>query len=445
MSDTRQIISKLLGNIGSRAEVDQYLREYSEVDSRKFAVIKVGGGIVRDDLEGLASSLSFLHTVGLYPIVVHGAGPQLDAALREKGIATRREDGMRVTDQETLEVARRVFQQVNLDIVEALEELGAKARPITSGVFDARLLDEERYGYVGEVTRVHLDAIRSAIRSKALPVISCLGETATGQIVNINADVAARELAIEGEPHKMIFLTPTGGILDEDGELIPSINLSEDYDDLMAQPWVSGGMRVKLAEIELMLSKLPLSSSVSITTPAHMARELFTHRGSGTLVRRGERTLTFDSLEGFDQARAKELLESCFGKKLVPGYFEHKEIFKIYVTESYRAIAILTQEDGVPYLDKFGVGTRAQGEGLGRSVWLRMRQENPVMFWRSRRVNPINAWYFKQADGTFTSGRWTVFWYGLGSFDVMRECVEHALAMPATFIEPEQDEEGSDG
>ena len=263
MSDTRQIISKLLGNIGSRAEVDQYLREYSEVDSRKFAVIKVGGGIVRDDLEGLASSLSFLHTVGLYPIVVHGAGPQLDAALREKGIKTRREDGMRVTDQETLEVARRVFQQVNLEVVEALEELGAKARPITSGVFESRLLDEERYGYVGEVTKVHLEAIRSAIRSKALPVISCLGETTTGQIVNINADVAARELAIEGEPHKMIFLTPTGGILDEDGELIPSINLSEDYDDLMAQPWVSGGMRVKLAEIELMLSKLPLSSSVS--------------------------------------------------------------------------------------------------------------------------------------------------------------------------------------
>ncbi len=444
MSDTRQIISKLLGNIGSRAEVDQYLREYSEVDSRKFAVIKVGGGIVRDDLEGLASSLSFLHTVGLYPIVVHGAGPQLDAALREKGIATRREDGMRVTDQETLEVARRVFQQVNLEVVEALEELGAKARPITSGVFESRLLDEERYGYVGEVTKVHLEAIRSAIRSKALPVISCLGETTTGQIVNINADVAARELAIEGEPHKMIFLTPTGGILDEDGELIPSINLSEDYDDLMAQPWVSGGMRVKLAEIELMLSKLPLSSSVSITTPAHMARELFTHRGSGTLVRRGERTLTFDSLEGFDQERAKTLLESCFGKPLVPDYFETKEVFKIYVTESYRAIAILTEENGVPYLDKFGVGTRAQGEGLGRSVWLRMRQENPVMFWRSRRVNPINAWYFKQASGTFTSGRWTVFWFGLDTFDVMRECVEHALEMPATFIEPERVEEASD-
>ena len=390
------------------------------------------------------SSLSFLHTVGLYPIVVHGAGPQLDAALSERGIETTRVDGMRVTDRETLEVARKVFRQVNLDIVEALEELGARARPITSGVFEARLLDEERYGYVGEITGVDLDVIRSAIRAKALPVISCLGETDAGQIVNINADVAARELAIEGEPHKMIFLTPTGGILDENGELIPSINLSEDYEHLMAQPWVQGGMRVKLAEIELLLGKLPLSSSVSITTPAHVARELFTHRGSGTLVRRGERTLTFDSLEGFDQERATTLLESCFGKPLVDGYFEQKDIHKIYVTESYRAIAILTQEEGVPYLDKFGVGTRAQGEGLGRSVWLRMRQENPVMFWRSRRSNPINTWYFKQADGTFTSGRWTVFWFGLDGFGKMKDCVERALEMPATFVEPSPTVGGSD-
>ena len=150
------------------------------------------------------------------------------------------------------------------------------------------------------------------------------------------------------------------------------------------------------------------------------------------------------NLAELDKERASALLESCFGKPLVPGYFESKNFFKIYVTESYRSIAILTMEDGVPYLDKFGVGTRAQGEGLARSIWLRMHQENPTLFWRSRRVNPINGWYFKQADGTFTSGRWTVFWFGLDTFDVMRECVEHALEMPATFIEPERVEEASD-
>lgn len=438
MEQTRDTIVKLLRNLGSRSEVEQYLKEYSEVDSRKFAVVKVGGGILRDDLESLATSLSFLHQVGLYPIVVHGAGPQLNDALSERGVTSTRVDGMRVTDAETLEVARRTFTAVNLELVEALEALGTRARPITSGVFEAELLDEDTYGYVGQVTRVNLDLLRSAIRARALPIIAPLGETASGQIVNLNADVAARELAIEGEPYKVMFLTPTGGILDGDGQLIPSINLVEDYDLLMSQSWVHSGMRVKLQEIKGLLEGLPASSSVSITTPDHMARELFTHRGSGTLVRRGERVMVHDDISEIDQERTRALLEACFGKKLVPDYFERKAFFKVYVTESYRAIAILTEENGVPYLDKFGVTTRAQGEGLGRSLWMRMHQENPTLFWRSRRANPINSWYFQQSGGSFSGGPWTVFWYGLEDFEQMKGCVERALAMPATF-EPAQE------
>jgi acetylglutamate kinase len=172
MSDTRNVIVRLLRNLGSRNEVEQYLKEFSSIDSRKFAVIKVGGGILQDDLESLASSLSFLHQVGLYPIVVHGAGPQLNAALEEEGIETRRVDGMRVTDQKTLEVARRVFLRENLKLVEALEELGTRARPLTSGVFEATLMDEERYGLVGEISSVNLEPIRSCIRARCLPILA---------------------------------------------------------------------------------------------------------------------------------------------------------------------------------------------------------------------------------------------------------------------------------
>lgn len=432
--ETRNVIVKLLRNLGSRSEVEQYLKEFSSIDSRKFAVIKVGGGILRDDLESLAGSLSFLHQVGLYPIVVHGAGPQLNDALAAQGIETRRVEGMRVTDAETLEVARRVFREENLKLVEALEELGTRARPVTSGVFEAELVDEETLGYVGEITKVHLEPLRSCIRARCLPILTCLGETPSGQIVNINADVAARELSVEGEPYKIIFLTPTGGLLDEDGQIVPSINLAEDYEFLMEQEWVHSGMRVKLEQIKHMLDRMPRSSSVSITTPDHLARELFTHRGSGTLIRRGERVLTFDSFEEVDRDRVRELLEGSFDKRLAPDYFETKPCHRIYVTESYRAIAILTLEQGVPYLDKFGVTSKAQGEGLGRSIWLRMHQENEALFWRSRRTNPINSWYFQQADGALSQGDWTVFWYGLEIFDQVRGCVERALAMPATML-----------
>ena len=65
-----------------------------------------------------------------------------------------------------------------------------------------------------------------------------------------------------------------------------------------------------------------------------------------------------------------------------------------------------------------------------------MRQDHPKLFWRSKRTNPINGWYFQQADGSYQAGEWTVFWYGLESFEQMRDCVERALAMQATFIEP---------
>lgn len=435
MRNTRKIITTLLSNIGSRKEVEQYLKQFAGVEADRFAVIKVGGGIVNDQLEALASSLMFLHQVGLYPIVIHGAGPQLNEALAEAGIETQRIDGLRVTTPAVLEIARKVFHRENLRLVEALEELGTRARPIMSGVFESRPLDPDRLGLVGEVTRVHVDAIESSIRSGHLPIVACLGETPGGQILNVNADVAASELALRLKPHKIIFLTPTGGLHDEHGRIISAINLTEDYERLMAQPWVEGGMRLKLQEIKELLDGLPHESSVSITSPDRLARELFTHKGSGTLVRRGERVRVYESFDGIDRDRLRALLEGCFGRPLAPDYFETKECHCVYLTDSYRATAILTNEDSpVPYLDKFAVTREAQGAGLGASIWMRMREANPKLFWRSRSENPVNPWYFENAQGSYREDPWTVFWYGLESWDEAETCIERALSLPPTFL-----------
>jgi acetylglutamate kinase len=90
-------------------------------------------------------------------------------------------------------------------------------------------------------------------------------------------------------------------------------------------------------------------------------------------------------------------------------------------------------EDGVPYLDKFGVTNEAQGEGIGGSIWQRMRTENPKLFWRSRASNPINPWYAQNADGLYKTDKWWVFWCGMAEFSEIQRSVERALAMPATF------------
>jgi acetylglutamate synthase len=100
---TRQTIVRLLSSMASAKEISQYLKRFSQLDAKRFAVVKVGGAVLRDDLEALTSSLSFLQEVGLTPIVLHGAGPQLDAELSAAGIEKQTVNGLRVTSPEALE------------------------------------------------------------------------------------------------------------------------------------------------------------------------------------------------------------------------------------------------------------------------------------------------------------------------------------------------------
>ncbi|WP_045727796.1 acetylglutamate kinase [Xanthomonas sp. GPE 39] len=431
---TRQTIVRLLSSMASAKEISQYLKRFSQLDAKRFAVVKVGGAVLRDDLEALTSSLSFLQEVGLTPIVLHGAGPQLDAELAAAGIEKRTVNGLRVTSPEALAIVRRVFQTSNLKLVEALQQNGARATSITGGVFEAHYLDQATYGLVGEVTAVNLAPIEASLQAGSIPVITSLGETPSGQILNVNADIAANELVRELQPYKIIFLTGTGGLLDECGTVIDSINLSTEYAHLMQQPWINGGMRLKIEQIKDLLDRLPLESSVSITRPADLAKELFTHKGSGTLVRRGERVLRATSWRELDMPRLKTLIESSFGRTLAPDYFDTTRLLRAYVSENYRTAVILTNEDGYTYLDKFAVLDDAQGEGLGRAVWNVMREETPQLFWRSRHNNQVNIFYYAESDGCFKQEKWKVFWYGLENFEQIQHCVAHCATRTPTLL-----------
>ncbi|RAN81029.1 acetylglutamate kinase [Bacillus sp. SRB_336] len=437
---TRKTIVRLLSSMGSAKEIQQYLKRFSEVDAKRFAVVKVGGAVLRDELADLASSLTFLQQVGLTPIVLHGAGPQLDEELAAAGIEKHTIDGLRVTSPRALGIVRRVFQQQNLKLVEALQSMDTRATSVATGVFMADYLDRGTYGMVGKVRSINLAPIEASLRANSIPVIASLGETDEGQILNINADFAANELVRVLQPYKIVFLTGTGGLLDEDGKLIDSINLSTEFEQLMAQPWINGGMRLKIGQIADLLADLPLTSSVSITRPSELAKELFTHKGSGTLVRRGEKVLSFDSWEHVDCSRMRALIESSFGRTLVGDYFERTRPRRIYVSENYRAAMILTEEhvdngQGLPYLDKFAVLDDAQGEGLGRAVWQVMREENPRLFWRSRHGNPVNPFYYAESDGCIKQPRWKVFWYGLDGFETISRCVAHCAQRQPTLLD----------
>ncbi|MBS0583977.1 MAG: acetylglutamate kinase [Proteobacteria bacterium] len=446
-TQTRQTIVRLLSSMGSAKEIDQYLRRFSQLDAKKFAVVKVGGAVLRDDLDNLVSSLAFLQQVGLTPIVIHGAGPQLDAEMAAAGIVKQTVDGLRVTSPEALAIVRRVSQSENLKLVEALQKIDARATSIIGGVFETGYLDQPKYGLVGKVGRVNLASIEASLNAGSIPVIASLGETVAGQILNINADFAANELIKALQPYKIVFLTGTGGLLDDAGNVIDSINLATEYEHLSQQPWINGGMRVKIEQIKDLLDALPLTSSVSITKPAELAKELFTHKGSGTYIRRGEKVLRVSSWNELDLARMRALIESSFAPRtLAPDYFERTKLLRAYVSENYRTAVILLDADligvdkKVPagahvYLDKFAVLDEAQGEGLGRAVWQVMREETPSLFWRSRHGNPVNHFYYAESDGCCKLPAFKAFWYGIEDFDDIEACVDYCREKTPTLID----------
>ncbi len=439
---TRDVVIELLSQIGSSREAREYLRKFSSRDSSQFAVIKVGGEIIQNDLEQLASSLGFLHHVGLIPIVLHGAGTQLNQALDAAGIDTQKIQGVRVTTPEVMAVIRPVMYRLNHNLIEALEALGIRARPLQHGVFECDYENEDQYGLVGQVTRVHLDGIRSSIASGSLPIVTCLGETPGGQVMNINADVAAAHLVLAIEPQKIIFISPTGGLLNSYDHVMSAINLETDYQRLLEADWVHSGMRLKLIQIHDLLQQLPASSSVSITSAQNLTRELFTHRGAGTLIRRGEGFCVESEISETRQAELKSLIETCFQRELHDDYFVALNIDALIWAGSGRAAGVIDQGcDGICYMDKFAVTPSAQGEGVGSALWHQIRQRYPQLYWRSREDNPVNSWYNRHADFCIRRGKWQIFGYGIDDMSLIGRLVEDAARRDEFWIDSTLEEE----
>jgi len=430
---TRSTIIRLLSHMRDGKEVRDYLNRFSELDQSRFAVVKVGGAVIRDDLDGLAAALAFLQTVGLSPIIVHGGGPQLDSALADADIKSERIDGLRVTPPDAIPVIRKALSAANIAIVAAIRESGGRAASVPTGVFGATLLNEAVFGRVGEPSDVNLDLVDAAVRGGEIPVLACLGETDDGRLVNINADHAVAALVKTLQPYKIIFLTETGGLLDDKGGVISTLNLASDRDRLMSAPWISGGMRVKIDQIQALLDELPLTSSVSITSPEGLSQELFTHAGAGTLIRRGEKLIEATKKSAVDWSRLEALIASSFGRKPVGGYWDSLDFDHLVVTENYRAAAVMTKMDDAIYLDKFAVLEEARGEGLARAVWQAMVDYAPYLYWRSKTSNPVNSFYFQECDGSVKAGAWTIFWIGETDLSRVPDRVRMIAALPETL------------
>ncbi|KAJ7457170.1 acetylglutamate kinase ARG6 [Mycena galericulata] len=421
----RDTITRLLYSIGTKREVERHLRIFSSSSHpsqpAKFAVIKIGGAVL-DQLDELALSLSFLYRVGLYPVVLHGAGPQLNNIIEREGVVPDYIDGIRVTDAKTLQIARRVFLEENLKLVGALEALGTRARPITSGVFTADYLDNEKYGLVGKITKIDKRPLEASIRAGALPILTSLAESADGQILNVNADIAAGELAKELEPLKIVFLNEKGGLFHGvTGEKLSVINLDEEYDQLMKEPWVKYGTKLKLREFKELLDHLPRSSSVAVISASMLQKELFTDSGAGTLIRRGYKLFKHNSIESLGADRFRQVIhdrdpEVLNGFQSVAGVLaEMKNTpYTIYGDEPLDVVALVSHPPGeTPVMTKLLPSRAGVLNNVMDNVFSAIKKDHRRLFWTAQADDENRGWHFERADGSFTRAGKSLFWYGV--------------------------------
>ncbi|KXJ93814.1 N-acetyl-gamma-glutamyl-phosphate reductase/acetylglutamate kinase-like protein [Microdochium bolleyi] len=443
-STTRAAVIQVLNNIGSKREVQQYLSHFGSVSQQQFAVIKVGGAILTEHLDELCSSLSFLYHVGLYPVIVHGAGPQLNKLLEEAGVEPQFEEGIRITDGKTLGVARKLFLEENLKLVQRLEQLGVRARPITSSVFTADYLDQDKWKFVGKITDVNKEPVQTAIENGYLPILTSMAETAEGQVLNVNADVAAGELARALEPLKVVYLSEKGGLFDGDAKKISAINLDEEFDHLMSQPWCKFGTRLKIKEIKDLLENLPRSSSVAIIHPADLQKELFTDSGAGTLIRRGNKLLTATSLaEMGDRSKLKEVLvrdrEVRDARATVDRYLEFLEgrQFKSYYDESMKALAVVLNpvaDEGYSTLATLTITKSGWLSNVADNLFAAIKKENPSLVWTVKADDENLTWFFDKADGSIVRGNDVMFWYGIAPGDNLNKLMTEFTAQGRAML-----------
>lgn len=416
---TREIVSQALRSIGSKRESQQWLKLFSS--AQNFCVLKVGGAILTEHLDELCRSLLFLYELGLYPVIVHGAGPQLNRLLEEAGVEPQFSEGIRITDAKTLGVARKLFREENLKLTDKLDQLGVATRSL-SGVFMADYLDKEKWGYVGKVSKVNAAAINNSIKAGYIPIMTSLAESEDGRLLNVNADSAAAELARALEPLKVVYLSEKGGLFDGNGGKISQINLDEEFDYIMSQPWCRYGTRLKIKEIKELLDTLPQSSSVAIIRPSDLLKELFTNSGAGTLIRRGDKIQKVSSLSGFqDLGKIKETLTGDYKdlstEATVDRFIEFLAAnpFTAYYDDSMSCLAIVlppSADRPMATLATLNITKSGWLGNVAENVFSAIKKDNPSLYWTVSGADENLTWFFEKSDGSFNCNSSVLFYYG---------------------------------
>lgn len=251
----------------------------------KTVVIKIGGSTLGSD-DTTLQDIVLLKSLNIQPVVVHGGGSVITQWLNRIGKKATFVRGLRVTDEETMDVVRMTLVgKVNTDLVSSLNAMGARAVGISG--LDGRMLEARpvsaELGLVGEVTQVNLDLLDALLRAGYVVVIAPIGSGDNGQSLNLNADTAAGEIAAALHAEKMISLTDVPGVKDGDGNLVSHCSRQR-IEELIQSGVISGGMIPKVQACLRALDGVRRAHIIDGRVPHALVRELFTNQGVGTMI-----------------------------------------------------------------------------------------------------------------------------------------------------------------
>jgi acetylglutamate kinase len=263
----------------------------------KVVVVKFGGNAMVDaELQkAFAEDMAYLRWVGIRPVVVHGGGPQISARLAELGIESEFRGGFRVTTSETISIVRDVLRdQISAQLATLIQDAGAKTL-VMSGE-DANLFRAEKtaletedgpvdIGLVGEVTQVNPRIVLEALEAGKIPVISTVAPTTSGELLNVNADLAAAALAVALGAEKLMVLTDVPGLYSDwpNRDSLVSEITSKELENML--PTLESGMIPKMQScLKAVQGGVPTAHVIDGRTPHSILLEIFTVTGVGTIV-----------------------------------------------------------------------------------------------------------------------------------------------------------------
>ena len=284
---TEEEIQKILPVKGpSFKEVKNYLQKYNN----EYIIIKCGGSVLVDQdlFNNFINDITILNKLGFIPIIIHGGGKRISVKLNEAGIKSNFINGLRVTDEKSINIVEEVLNTFNREITNALKDNGCDSQGITNKQNNILVVEQEnnKLGYVGTPKKINQSTIELIVKEKKVPVIAPLGLHKDNKVFNINADTAAGAIAKKLNARRLIIMSDVEGVLDNNKKLISEIN-TDKINELINNKTISGGMIPKIENcLDVASNGVKGVCIIDGRLDHSILFELLSNAGSGTLIRK---------------------------------------------------------------------------------------------------------------------------------------------------------------